>query len=122
VNSITGREFKGKGGALANLTYYIDTTFVPFYNAVNHRQPKTQALTFTFGSKKGFKYMRQIFFTDATACVSHADEHTAVTGTMGCCHRKFPPLGHGVDGIEDEVYDALLNLIVVTSNFRQSFL
>ena len=41
---------------------------------------------------------------------------------MGSCQREFTSLGHGINGIEDEIYDALLNLVVVTSDQRQSLL
>jgi hypothetical protein len=73
VHLIPSGQFKGKSGALSNLTYYIDITPVTFDNAVHHRQPKAQTLAFTLGSKKGFKYMGQIFFANATTCVNHAN-------------------------------------------------
>ncbi len=66
--------------------------------------------------KERLEDMRQIVFGDPGACVRYCDGYMGFVSMIMTLDVKIPTLQHGIDGIEDQVDDALLQLIGISLN------
>ena len=97
----------------------VDPPVVAIDNAIHCRESQTHAVAFLFGCKKGLEDVWQLVFRDSGACVRNRNGTMGFISMIMTLDANISTFRHGVDGIENQVDDALFQLIGVSLDCRK---
>ena len=114
ANFSINRQCYSKHSSLPQLTFYADVSLVSFSNTVNHGKAETEAFTLLFHAEKRIKNLRKIFLGNATARIRNLYCNQAFNRKKRTAYGETSTIRHSISGIENQIENALLELIKVT--------
>ena len=108
---------KREGGSFPLLADHIQGRPVLFQNFQAYGKPQSGA--FGLRGKEGVKNFFQVAFGDSDSRILYGN--CDALGLGKSLDGKSSPLFHGLDGVEDEVDQDLLDLVLVDSHGRKGF-
>src|SRR5262245_49817114 len=124
---LRGRKKESKGASLSDLAVDVDETAVSLNNSIHDGQAQARAALLSFGGEEGFKDSLTGFLVHACPGVGDLDVRIGTvrfgktlphfsSRSLGCADRQRASLGHRVPGVETDIDERLLQLVVIALN------